>query len=34
MLFLGYLGAFEKCWEIKVLKNDRQRFGACHLELF
>ena len=30
----GYLSAFEKWWEIKVLKNYRQRFSACHLELF
>ena len=33
-LFWEYLDVFEKWWEIKVLKNDRQRFSACHLELF
>ena len=33
-LFWGYLDAFEKWWEIKVSKNDRQRFSACHLKLF
>ena len=27
------LSYFEKWWEIKVLKNDCQRFSACHLKL-
>ena len=33
-LFWGYLFVIGKWWKLKVLKNDRLRFCACHLKLF